>query len=350
MKLIIILLLTISSSVFSQNMVPNSSFEEINDTIGRFTKDNIDFKNKIKNWESPNTASPDLITPDFEEKFISAPTPRTGSNSIGIQASKHKWENKYWSEYVGVQLTKPMIAHHLYHVEYYIRRAICITPSRNKDEFLKNNFGILFTTKPINSNSSEMLTGDDVIQPDTSLLITKQQWVKISKYFTAKESYNFLYLGQFRDKNQNTQDIFSSYYVIDDISVTAIDDIRKINKGLELPIGSIIPLKNVHFLSGTTQLSDKKSHKVLNEVVGYLNANPLVNIRINGHTDAVGNENSNLKLSEDRAKVIAQIISEKGIHKNRIKWKGFGEKNPIANNDHKEGRSKNRRVEFEVIE
>jgi|AntRauTorckE5430_2_1112549.scaffolds.fasta_scaffold20020_1 hypothetical protein len=104
MRLITIFILFCNSVVWSQNLVPNSSFEEINDIISKFTKDNIEFMNKIKNWSTPNSASPDLITPDFDEKYIKPPSPHTGSNMIGIQFNKIDW-----FEYIGVNLTKELM-------------------------------------------------------------------------------------------------------------------------------------------------------------------------------------------------------------------------------------------------
>ncbi len=53
MRLTIIFILFCNSIVHSQNLVPNSSFEETNDTISKFTEDHLEFKSKIKNWTTP---------------------------------------------------------------------------------------------------------------------------------------------------------------------------------------------------------------------------------------------------------------------------------------------------------
>lgn len=89
---------------------------------------------------------------------------------------------------------------------------------------------------------------------------------------------------------------------------------------------------------------------LLISITTYLKSHPTIKIRINGHTDSLGNKKSNLKLSKRRAKFIAQTIMEYGVSKERIQWKGFGEEQPIIDNQNEEGRAKNRRVEFEVIE
>ena len=71
--------------------------------------------------------------------------------------------------------------------------------------------------------------------------------------------------------------------------------------------------------------------------IEYLKNNPSVKVRINGHTDNVGSDQQNLMLSKKRARFIANKVIEKGIRKTRVKWKGFGESSPIADNNHAKG-------------
>lgn len=66
--------------------------------------------------------------------------------------------------------------------------------------------------------------------------------------------------------------------------------------------------------------------------------------QIQGHTDNIGTEENNQTLSLNRAENVMNYLIEKGISKNRLSAKGFGELNPIDNNDTKEGRANNRRV------
>ncbi|MGB3081235.1 MAG: OmpA family protein, partial [Saprospiraceae bacterium] len=66
-------------------------------------------------------------------------------------------------------------------------------------------------------------------------------------------------------------------------------------------------------------------------------------------TDNVGTNESNLRLSEARALSVYQYLTDKGIDKNRLTYKGFGETNPVANNETDEGRQQNRRTEFFII-
>jgi len=70
------------------------------------------------------------------------------------------------------------------------------------------------------------------------------------------------------------------------------------------------------------------------------------NLLLEGHTDNVGDDNSNMKLSEDRARAVANYLMKKGVASDRIDVKYYGETKPIATNDTEEGRRMNRRVEM----
>ena len=68
-----------------------------------------------------------------------------------------------------------------------------------------------------------------------------------------------------------------------------------------------------------------------------------------GHTDSVGTDTYNQKLSVKRAEAVKAYLVSKGIEKNRVYTEGKGEKQPVADNKTAEGRAKNRRVEIEVV-
>jgi len=72
-------------------------------------------------------------------------------------------------------------------------------------------------------------------------------------------------------------------------------------------------------------------------------------VEISGHTDNVGNDQSNIALSQARADVVANALVTKGIAKTRLISKGYGKNLPIAANDTEEGRQLNRRTEFKII-
>ena len=93
----------------------------------------------------------------------------------------------------------------------------------------------------------------------------------------------------------------------------------------------------------------KKIHVAdLDQHVVFLNANPSSPVTIEGHTDSIGSDHYNQKLSERRANAVRQYLIDKGIASSRIQVIGYGEKKPIADNRTEEGRAMNRRAEFEV--
>ena len=88
----------------------------------------------------------------------------------------------------------------------------------------------------------------------------------------------------------------------------------------------------------------------LDAVVAILEKNAALNIKIKGHTDNVGRAAYNMQLSENRAKVVMEYLIKKGIDPRRLSAKGHGLTLPIAGNDTKKGRAKNRRVELQPIQ
>ncbi len=104
-------------------------------------------------------------------------------------------------------------------------------------------------------------------------------------------------------------------------------------------------LKSVEFELGSALLTTN-SYSSLDAVATTLTANPELNIRIEGHTDRVGNDAINLKLSETRANTCMSYLISKGISANRLKIVGYGAARPVADNETEDGRRQNRRVEF----
>ena len=88
--------------------------------------------------------------------------------------------------------------------------------------------------------------------------------------------------------------------------------------------------------------------KILDRLVTFLKENPDKRATFEGHTDWTGTEKYNQGLSERRARSARNNVVQKGIDAARITSRGFGEKQPIANNKTREGRAKNRRVEVKV--
>lgn len=112
--------------------------------------------------------------------------------------------------------------------------------------------------------------------------------------------------------------------------------------------GTKVVLNNIFFESGRAELKPI-SYVELNKAVDLLESNASMVIEIGGHTDDVGSDELNLKLSQDRAAAVMDYLVLAGIEATRLQAKGYGETQPIAENTDEAGRSKNRRTEFEII-
>lgn len=119
------------------------------------------------------------------------------------------------------------------------------------------------------------------------------------------------------------------------------------------PVAAAPPLKivlrgiNFEFDSSKIRPEDAA---ILDEAVRVLSENADVNVRIAGHTDAIGTEEYNLGLSERRALAVFEYLSSNGISAARLKSAGHGESGPVADNGTSDGRAQNRRVELNIQE
>jgi len=112
-------------------------------------------------------------------------------------------------------------------------------------------------------------------------------------------------------------------------------------------LNTITAFKNIQFQTNSYQLLPVSLIE-LDKLLQVLNDNPAVKIQINGHTDNTGKESDNLILSTNRAKSVVDYLVSKGIDLKRLSFKGYGSSKPLADNVSEEGRSKNRRTEFEI--
>lgn len=116
----------------------------------------------------------------------------------------------------------------------------------------------------------------------------------------------------------------------------------------KIKTGERVVLRNIFFDFDESELKHE-SFVELDKLLQFLMDNPLVKIRINGHTDNVGTNEYNLRLSEQRAASVVKYLTEKRIGRERISSRGYGSTQPIDTNETPEGRARNRRTEFEVL-
>lgn len=116
---------------------------------------------------------------------------------------------------------------------------------------------------------------------------------------------------------------------------------------IEVPITRKIVLRGINFDFNSSDIR-ADSAPVLDEAVKQLSSNPDVDVLVVGHTDSVGSEDYNQKLSVLRAEAVYRYLVNRGIAPERLTTSGMGESNPVASNDTEQGRARNRRVELKV--
>jgi outer membrane protein OmpA-like peptidoglycan-associated protein len=112
----------------------------------------------------------------------------------------------------------------------------------------------------------------------------------------------------------------------------------------------IFILEQVQFDTGAATIR-KVSDPLLDEVAGVLKEHPeITKVEVQGHTDSKGNRSINTPLSKNRAAAVVKALTKRGIDARRLTSQGYGPDQPIASNDTEQGRQKNRRVQFKILE
>ncbi len=116
-----------------------------------------------------------------------------------------------------------------------------------------------------------------------------------------------------------------------------------------IKVGKAFTIENILFATDSYELSSD-SKFILDQFVKFLNENPSVRVSIQGHTDDVGNDQSNKVLSANRAKATMDYLIAQGIPSERLKSEGFGEAKPKVPNNSEANRAKNRRTDFFITD
>jgi outer membrane protein OmpA-like peptidoglycan-associated protein len=111
--------------------------------------------------------------------------------------------------------------------------------------------------------------------------------------------------------------------------------------------GLIVNMSDVLFDTGRYSLKPGAREK-LAKVAGIIEAHPGLRISIEGHTDSVGSDEYNMKLSKERAEAVRSYLASQGVDADKISAEGFGKTRPVASNSTAAGRQANRRVEMVV--
>ncbi len=372
-------------SVYSQNLVPNPGFEEYKKLPNIWTRSAKEFDNAMISWSTPNNTIPDIISTHVEEKFWANPNnkkqssgrqmPRSGNNMIGLRTSSPGDNGAVacWHEYVQAKLNKPLQPGKEYYVEFWVADAIRGSNSTN-------NLGVLFTNKQIKTGNRLSLLYTPHI--NECKIIKSKDWYKISGFYKPDSIKNYIIIGNFYHDMQTKSvkhegKVQGGYYYVDDVLVRekTTDDVATACKPekmiipaekkpeqadkpdiassqkeitqIDYKVGETIKLDNIFFKTDKSVLLPE-SITELDKLVKIMTDNTSLKIEINGHTDNVGTDEYNMKLSRNRAKAVVKYLTEHGVDSERLNYKGYGSTKPVATNYTEEGRALNRRVEFRI--
>lgn len=190
----------------------------------------------------------------------------------------------------------------------------------------------------------------------TKIKLTNQQDAKDATTLDENAGVDGRYSTQLKQGNLYNVEINKIGYVFTDnqILVPTIEQVKSDSTptfGIKLrPVkeGAVLILKNIYFATDESKPLES-SKEELNKLVSFLKQNSGAIIEISAHTDDVGNEDYNLKLSERRAQEVVNYLVANGIPNSRLKFKGYGKNRPVANGTSDESRQENRRVELKIL-
>ena len=164
-------------------------------------------------------------------------------------------------------------------------------------------------------------------------------------FFVAADGKTAFISSQ-REGGQGGYDIYS-FELPDDIRSDSADYLSSVDV-VELTPGDAVVLQNIQFEFNSAALT-ADSETGLQILTAFLKRNPDLKVELAGHTDNVGNDNYNLKLSSDRAESVRKALIANGIEETRLTAKGYGATKPMVANDTEEHRALNRRTEMIII-
>jgi outer membrane protein OmpA-like peptidoglycan-associated protein len=359
MRQLLLLCLSICYSyfIFGQNLVPNGDFEKLigcPKSLSELT---------VYNWNNTVAESTaDIFSNCSNAESLANPSilhlqPYEGSTYLGLKPAIN---GSGYREYISCKLKSRLKNGRTYRVKI----AVAIP---DECSYRVNHIDFVLSSMPLTGTFPE----DPMIDvPSVSFSLknidTLSKWKVYETTYVAEGDEAYLCIGNFlkmkksdlvsiKKKNKYYHRLFENcaYVCLDAIEIIdvnappPIDSKAIIVKTIEEPIIKSIRepvvLDNLLFETASAQLKEDEIPD-LDAIVTYLKNQPELNALIEGHTDNIGSENSNQILSDNRAKSVLQYLVNKGIDSKRLRTKGFGATQPIADNSSTEGRARNRRV------
>lgn len=387
-----ILLFLFSPSVFAQNYVVNGSFEREPAAargpapVCAFSGNPAIFNNYVEGWQCYFNMTPDLLILDDSTPCPDMPKPRTGRRMTGLIMYHPAMDGGGASDYHEIiqgTLARPLEPGKTYRVRFRTRTDDSLGVRHlasiygGKQHIIPvrcGNFGFYFSRDKINGyedffESQAAFPIQPQINREAVLETPGGEWTQVSMLFTADQPYRYFRFGNFyydaltpismSDEDRSRIDsenitaaplqqktIRIAYYCFDDFVVEEFhgeDYAKTLREEQKLSFDAAL-------LFDVDQAALKPSAlTVLDQLAAALGQLRQTRVEIGGHTDSQGESGYNQQLSERRARAVADYLLGKGIPEAQLRWKGYGETQPAADNATDAGRQKNRRVECRVL-
>ncbi len=371
--LLILFLLISMVPALSQNLVPNPGFEDFSDCPEGDSNFPLQFVKEWKNtkWKDSTsykfTHSPDFFHKCAAQKysqpnnFYGQQPPFEGQGYAGIIVAKVSTK-----EFLQIKLKKSLENGQ----SYFLKARVSLA---DRCTFGTNKHGALLSEQADFFGNNKGFTPLKPLKGDPNRIIKdKEEWTLIAGCYKADGGETHLTIGNFLKKGQtptkwvgNTTDkesLRQSYYYVDKVKVfpcRKLDDCpckklayQDIGQNLDTLIkkkdSAHIEFINILFKTDKAAILNN-SYQVLDQFAEFLKKHSDFNLIIEGHTDGRGGKSYNIDLSKKRAKAVYNYLRNQGITKKRMRYKGYGSKDPVASNKNPRGRKLNRRVEFTII-
>lgn len=372
----------LTSSTEYHNYVPNPGFEQTVREFCRWNQSGRKYMESIYHWDSPTETTPDIFSTRVKPDCWANPRkhsdgkqkPRSGDNMAGIKTYGKGGTDTFWHEYLMVELDSVLIPGQKYYAEFYAARAV-------RSDMASNNIGMYFSDTAVVTRDRMPLFFTPQINAEEIVQSRWNMWKKISGVFIPDSEKKFLIIGNFYNDDVTLVNKFpegqgGAYYYIDDVLVRRAKPTEELTPqpkesikprpkrilekteiistteikldSIDYKVGNTITLENIFFEFDKATILPE-SEPELKKLKDILSDYPHLTIQISGHTDNVGSDKYNEKLSEARAKSVVEYLLKEKVESSRLTYAGYGSARPIATNLTDEGRAKNRRVEFTVI-
>lgn len=353
-----------TTALFCQNLIKNPSFEEFVNCPNELGN----FNNDVPNWSTPTDGSTDYFNSCSTTDTMGAPKNFNGTQPADFgkgYAGLYLYAPDDYREYLQAELKQPLVKGKKYRVSFYVSLA-------ERSDFAVKEFGVLFSKDKLQIAGKKELSAKKRYEQKgnvynfmeigyTNFYSDTKDWVLVYTQFEAKGTERFMTMGNFK-RNARTR-LFKTkrnakqgaYYYVDMVLVEAADmnTITSANSGEGGDIQKTFELDKTHVFENLLFEFDRfdlqeSAKKEIVRLYEHVQNDTTLQITIDGHTDIVGSDFYNQRLSSKRAEAVANYLQKLGLSQDRIVWQGHGGTKPVATNDTELGRQQNRRVEFVI--